>query len=1443
MSNEDTATASLLSRLPRAAFMAGLLALALGLTSTPSPAQDSPGSSLSDAERSKLDGRLERVVQKAQGGTLKSAIQEMEEVARQQPPQTVRRNKRPGVQRGNLEGKVSTEGGLESFGAKSPSPLRRLAVDVRPDGKGPGGTPIYSAIVEAESPADVQVPGATVVSAFDGFATVRATPRGLHSLASVPAVTKVRSPKLARPHNDVGAAEVGARTLNSGAVGRTEYKGEATLACVIDSGIDWSHPDFTDEDGNTRIRAIWDQVDDSTTVNTPAQNDPSRFRQGFNPDYGSEYLREDIQAALNGNGSINQEDINGHGTHVAGTVASSGEAYRRSSGTKRYRGAAPKSDLIVVKAGDGPYSFTNVINGIGYCQDVAGEAGKPVVVNMSLGTNFAPHDGSATQSQAVQQLSGDGSRPGTAIVASAGNSGSPFTPIHTQKSLGAGDSVSVGIDVTQYTPNNGAFNDLYTTTLWTYQPGPYEVSVYNPGQQDTLTVAVDGSQSVRDTSAATPRGSIFLESSTEGNGRYFQIQSLDLIESQPPAEGQWSVQIRHEGQLATPVHGWFLGSNLGDGQGAGTASFVQADNQFTIGSPATSKGAIAVGNYTLRTRWSNVDGESIGTPSDPKGIITPSSSRGPTVDGRTKPDLSAPGRWIPSALSDDASSSLDPNLGVVGDGEHQMLKGTSMAAPLTAGSVALLMQEQPSLSTDEVRSLLRNTARTGERVETRGGSPNQTFGAGKLNVQRALTDLTGEAAPLEVLSYYEPADFAQDASVALGSGTAEQAALRFTPTQVGRVAGTYLSIAGNEQGDPANELTDSLRVEVWTDQNGNPGRQIGTSVSVAPSALRGFSPTFVDLSSTGATVRPGQDYHIVTGPEEGGGSVKLLAETVGTTAGRSATFDGSSWSGTGSDLVARVQVRTDVTAPPPVANVGIGTADPQNISLNWDRVSDPDLNEHLVFRDNDPIGSPADLTPFDTIGAEETSYADTTVTNGQTYYYRVAAVDQSENTGPLSKPTSAFLYPDHVRAEFTRGFEDGGANSSDYRLVALPGAVDKAVGDVLSGEYGLDWSALWDDGSESNFFVEYDESETFAFRPGRGFWVVSQEDLSVRDSISTVSLQSDTAATIPLHDGWNIISNPFGKAVPWSTVSAANDGALQPPFGFEGSFSQRDALASAETGRAFYFLNDQGLSELTIPYPGAPQQTGSSASALAASESASGTISVTATTEDGQDPSSQEISSTVHVRGASGPEEQIKVIAPPQRFESVSLRVRNSSAENHRKKLLTVTSRDLTEGQTIPITLRADTSFVKLRAQIEGLGNPSIALIDASTGQSYDLSSGQAVTVDAGTGESQLKLAVGNDAYVNDQLQSATPEALALTTAPNPFRDRTTIRYTLPEKASVQLKVYDMLGRRIATLIDSQKRAGKHKIQLLGTDLPSGTYFGRLRVGNETRTQKITVVR
>jgi hypothetical protein len=599
-------------------------------------------------------------------------------------------------------------------------------------------------------------------------------------------------------------------------------------------------------------------------------------------------------------------------------------------------------------------------------------------------------------------------------------------------------------------------------------------------------------------------------------------------------------------------------------------------------------------------------------------------------------------------------------------------------------------------------------------------------------------------------------------------------------------------------------------------------------------------------------VEPGEDYHIVVAvSDSAGGAVDLLAETAGPTSGRSATFDGSSWSGTGNDLVIRAQVRTDVTPPPAVADLTTERAEPQNISIGWSEASAPDLSGYLVYRDTSPIGTSPGSVPFDTTEANATSYTDTKATEGRTYYYRVASLDRSGSESEAAPPTSAFLYPGQVQAQFSQGFGSGGSESSDYRLLALPGAVDQDVGDLLPGQSEVDWSVFFDNGSQEDFLVEYDGSETFNFQPGRGFWAVSTEEVTAAESFETVSLQADTATTIPLHDGWNIISNPFGKTVPWSAVRAANSerldgGQLQPPFGFEGSFSRRDALASAETGQAFYFLNDQGLSQLTIPYPGGPEQpAGQSAQsrrALAAKSSSEGIVVKAAPT------GRSEASSSVRIFSASGRKTPLDVVAPTRQFEDVSLRIRTEATGDSRQKFLAATGRDLSKGQSIPLALQADTNSVQIRLNKESLGNEkysskSVVLISESGGRTYELTNGASTEVPVGSGSSQFKLAVGTDAYVDEEAQSAAPESVQLTTAPNPFRQRTTLRYTLPEQARVRLEIYDVLGRQVASPVDTRKEAGRHRTDFSAQNLSSGVYFGRLKVGETVVTQKLTVVR
>jgi len=78
---------------------------------------------------------------------------------------------------------------------------------------------------------------------------------------------------------------------------------------------------------------------------------------------------------------------------------------------------------------------------------------------------------------------------------------------------------------------------------------------------------------------------------------------------------------------------------------------------------------------------------------------------------------------------------------------------------------------------------------------------------------------------------------------------------------------------------------------------------------------------------------------------------------------------------------------------------------------------------------------------------------------------------------------------------------------------------------------------------------------------------------------------------------------------------------------------------------------------------------------------------------------------------------------------------------------------------------------------------------------------------------------------------------------PNPFNAATVIRYTLPEPANVVIEIYDILGRRVKTLISEQQQAGYHQVIWNSQDNSSGIYFYRIQAGDYTETRKMLLLR
>ena len=90
---------------------------------------------------------------------------------------------------------------------------------------------------------------------------------------------------------------------------------------------------------------------------------------------------------------------------------------------------------------------------------------------------------------------------------------------------------------------------------------------------------------------------------------------------------------------------------------------------------------------------------------------------------------------------------------------------------------------------------------------------------------------------------------------------------------------------------------------------------------------------------------------------------------------------------------------------------------------------------------------------------------------------------------------------------------------------------------------------------------------------------------------------------------------------------------------------------------------------------------------------------------------------------------------------------------------------------------------------------------------------------------------------------AATTAAAAFSASPNPFTDRTAVRVSLDEAASVRLAVYDVRGREVAVLVNETLPAGPHEAAFDAAGLPSGTYFVLLEAGDRVERQALTLLR
>jgi len=779
----------------------------------------------------------------------------------------------------------------------------------------------YSVLIRTGAGEALRAVGYPIGSALSRVSTARLTPQQIVRLVKRDDVTSVSASLQNEPHNDVAAGLSGIRSLNNGRLNGTAYTGAGVAACIIDSGIDFTHLDFRDptDPSNSRILSIWDQ----TLTAQTGESTPSGY------DYGVEYTQTEIEDEIDGTptGAVRHEDTAGHGTHVAGTVAGNGGA----DPGGRYTGMAPEASLIIVET---DFSYAGIIDGVTYCGTVASANGMPVVANFSLGTDYGPHDGTLDQDLAISDWAT--SAPGRAAVASAGNSGGDA--LHVSGTIAGGGSTTIEVDIPDYGPANpGAENDAFGINFWFDGEPDVDVTVTTPtGHTGTMTFG-------NDNTVNSPEGQIqILQDTSPDNGDYeVVVQLVDApAESDTLSAGTLTIQIKNNESTSTSYHGWRYRNDIG-------ARLPAGDSDYSIGSPGSGLGILTAGSYVHQWAWCS-DGNGCFT-TDSRGApnrsddISAFSSRGPLRGvSQIKPDVAAPGEMTASAYSSDYST---PGLYVADGGKHRYSRGTSMSSPVVAGAAVLLLQQDATLTVDQLREALRAGA-AGDAFT--GAVPNATWGYGKLDVIGAMKHVLDSGAEYErqVIAY--DAWSASETSVSAGD---QPAAVRFEASSSGILSGMLFHTGQNA------DFTGPVAVEIWSDDgSGAPDRKLTSSKTVSADGLRAYAWNYVDMASLGFEADAGVSYHAVVTANDGD-DLELLASPVSVD-DRSMIRTGGTWSGVSSDLRIRpIVTYAEVDGQLPVELAGFNArADADRVVLTWNTLSER-RNEGFVV-EHAPDGEP-----------------------------------------------------------------------------------------------------------------------------------------------------------------------------------------------------------------------------------------------------------------------------------------------------------------------------------------------------------------------------------------------------------------------------------------------------------------------------------------------------
>lgn len=500
-----------------------------------------------------------------------------------------------------------------------------------------------------------------------------------------------------------------------------KYTGDGVIVGFMDQGIDPNHVTFMNSDQSaSRVKRVWTFLGTDGTYDT--YDTPDEIAS-FTYDY--------------------KEST--HGTHVGGILAGGYESDRNLP----YYGVAKGADIAMSA---GQLNDVNIIYGVENIIEYAQSEGKPAVVNLSIGNNVGPHDGTDLFNQYLDILGKE-----AIICVSAGNEGNE--KIVLNKTFTESDKKIKSFVVENvYEGLHAGTIDIWSDTDKTFSLTPMvydavaDTVVYKMPTINKSMVTPDGkslewvyvsngsnydagdiSDANFDKAFKGTYGSyVGVTALVDGYNNRFEAVIDYYLQNADTNNGNYVMAFEVEGEAGQKVYVYTDG-NYSEFSTKNLSGWDAAVTDGTISNMACAKNIIAVGSFNSRGYYTETEKD-----------VSSYSSYGTLIDGRQLPHICAPGCMVFSSMNSAyAKYMISSGTYTEDDFAYKTtingkthywigMAGTSMASPFMAGAVALWLEANPYLGYDDVLKIAQETASKDSYV-TSSVTPVK-WGAGKLNV-------------------------------------------------------------------------------------------------------------------------------------------------------------------------------------------------------------------------------------------------------------------------------------------------------------------------------------------------------------------------------------------------------------------------------------------------------------------------------------------------------------------------------------------------------------------------------------------------------------------------------------------------------------------------------------------------------------------------------------